>query len=470
MIMKSQLNSLEQHFSESTFIECVKEICAPEEFDGIQKEKEFSTPGRHIRVDFFIENGIKKLDWPKNTIIEVKTYLDARTLKSAYNLYKHLSQLKKTVNRFVILYYKSIYSFAPDINEQDKNIQILSFEELRHQCLENVKLTDNKTQELDDNYISDVKLGSKTREETIENKTWEEVREDRLEELKKCIEENCSTLFLGAGVSASANMPSWGKLLEQLLTQYSKTTSPDYFSCDLANVLHCCGESYLIAARYIDCIISKEERAKIIQKALYENPQKSDLIDNLCTLIKEKNILQIITTNYDQLVEQGLKSKGLTPYPIAQSGIIPKDTIPVYHVHGSVNDPQNPIVNDLPEAPVLSEEDYHTLYSTGHHWSNIAILHALQHTHCIFIGFSMTDPNLRRLIESANYGDTPHYVFLPRTPLYEGYYESDNRNIYHFGIQEKIMGSLGINVIWYAIQKNSPNPHRELVDLIRRLF
>lgn len=461
--MKSRLNSLERQFSESTFTlqvyECIKEVCAPEEIDGVQMEKEFPTPGRHIRVDFLIENGLKKLDWPKNTIIEIKTYLDARTLKFAYNLYQHLSQQKKSVNKFVIIYYKSIYSFIPDAKELDKNIQILSFEELQSLCLGN-NFADNKTQELENSHISINNV----------NKTWEETRETKIEDLKKYMEEDCSTLFLGAGVSASANMPSWGKLLEQLLTQHSTTNSPDYFPCDLANVLHCCGESYLIAARYINYIINKETRAKIIQKALYENTQESDLIESLCKLIKEKNVSQIITTNYDQLVEQGLKKEGLNPYPIAQSGIMPKNTIPVYHVHGSVNDPQNPIINDLPEAPVLSEEDYHTLYSTGHHWSNTAILHALQHTHCIFIGLSMTDPNLRRLIESAYYEDAPHYVFLPRTPLYEGYYKDDKRNMFHFDVQEKIMGSLGINVIWYAIKNDSSNPHEELATLIQRLY
>lgn len=32
------------------------------------------------------------------------------------------------------------------------------------------------------------------------------------------------------------------------------------------------------------------------------------------------------------------------------------------------------------------------------------------------------------------------------------------------------MGSLGINVIWYAIKNDSSNPHEELVTLIQRLY
>lgn len=440
---------------------CIKRVCSNKELEGIKIEKEFPTPGRHIMVDLLIENGIKKLDWPQNTIVEFKTYLDNRTLKSAYNLYNHLSQSRFKVEKFIIIYSNSVFSFLPNADIEDNKIIILSFEELCKICfVEKVDSDVSSTQ-------------PSTERETLNSKldprTWIKTRDSIFDSLKKCIDDDCSTLFLGAGVSASANMPSWGKLLEQLLTQHSKTTSPDYFTCDLNNVLHCCGDSYLIAARYINYIIDKETRAKIIQKTLYENPKPSDLITNLCKLVKEKGISQIITTNYDQLVEQGLKKEGLNPYPVAQCGVIPKATIPIYHVHGSVNDPQNPISNGIPEAPVLSEEDYHTLYSTGHHWSNTAILHALQHTHCIFIGLSMTDPNLRRLIESAYYKDIPHYVFLPRTPLYEGYYEDDRRNIFHFEVQENIMKSLGINVIWYSINYENPHPHKELETLILRL-
>lgn len=450
--------SNKQQISELSFstmvYDCLKKICTTEESEAIQIEK----IAIHRRIDLLIEKGIKKLDWPKNTIIELKTYLDPRTLRAAFDFYDNLQSSDYGVNKFIILYYNSIFSFVPKIDNNNGDILILSFEDLCKRCKNDINAEEDITQ-----------VPEKEYKQNTESKTWEKEREKKIEDLKRYITENQSTLFLGAGVSASANMPGWGKLLEQLLTQHSKDTSPNYFPCDLANVLHYCGESYLIAARYINFIIDLETRAKIIQKTLYQNPKQSELIDNICQLIKSKKVSQIITTNYDQLVEQSLKKEGLSPYPVSQSGIIPKNTIPIYHVHGSVNDPNNPIAN-LPEAPVLSEEDYHNLYSTGHHWSNTAILHALQHTHCIFIGLSMTDPNLRRLIETAFYNDTPHYVFLPRIPLYEGYYESDKRNVFHFRVQEDIMQSLGINVIWYTIKSNSPNPHEELTELIKELY
>ena len=140
----------------------------------------------------------------------------------------------------------------------------------------------------------------------------------------------------------------------------------------------------------------------------------------------------------------------------------------VYHVHGMVNDPKSSKSIGAVEVPVLSEDDYHKLNSTGHHWSNVTILNALQHSHCVFIGLSMTDPNLRRLFQTAFYKNVPHYVFLPRNPLYEGYYDTDRRNVEHYHIQEKIMRSMGINIIWYELRPY-PNEHEALYELIKDL-
>ena len=302
--MQSDLLKQPNTESELSFLayNCLKRVCADKEIEGIKVEKDFPTPGRHIRVDLLIENGIKNLNWPQNTIVEFKTYLDSRTLKSAYNLYNHLSQSKFNVEKFIVIYSNSVFSFLPNDDIEDDKIIILSFEELCKMCVtEKVKSDVSTTPQ---------SLGTKPSNRVLDSRIWIKNRDIRFDNLKKCIDDDRSTLFLGAGVSASANMPSWGKLLEQLLTQHSKITSPDYFSCDLHNVLHCCGDSYLIAARYINYIIDKETRAKIIQKTLYENPKTSDLITNLCKLVKVKDIIQIITTNYDQLVEQGLKKEG----------------------------------------------------------------------------------------------------------------------------------------------------------------
>lgn len=129
--------------------------------------------------------------------------------------------------------------------------------------------------------------------------------------------------------------------------------------------------------------------------------------------------------------------------------------------------------------PVLSEESYHELYREVYQWSNVEQLHALNNTVCVFIGLSMTDPNLRRLLEfSYTQGEEdqiPHYAFLRKShfeyaeqPNNSGKKEwkvvstvkqdKENREII-----EEMLRELGVNVIWYDDHKDLPD---KLDDLL----
>lgn len=442
-------------------------IASPDEAESVDFGKVFPTSGFRVIVDLYIGKGVKKLGWRGRTAIEIKTYIDSRVLAQTYKAFQKISD---EVDTFILIYHKTNFSSNPTFDKISSKFKVIEYDELMYWHKQTHIDSDNSNGNKEKHKSStDASLDLANEHEHAD---WKERRSILLENLHQDIATDRVSLFLGAGVSTSANMSGWEKLLQTLLTKHHNSNSPQYLDCDFANVLKSCGDSYLIAARYINSVIDKSKRAEIIQQTLYANKKPSSLIDSICKLIKENGINQIITTNYDQLIEQGLKDLKLKPHSVTHHGIIPKDAdVVVYHVHGSVNDPKNPIVDDVPDAPVLSEEDYHALYAIGHHWSNTAILHAFQHSHCIFIGLSMTDPNLRRLLEYAynKTEETPHYVFLCRKPLYQGYYEDDKRNQNHFIVQEKLMASLGIKVIWYELDDNSPNQHHQLEDIIQKL-
>lgn len=131
--------------------------------------------------------------------------------------------------------------------------------------------------------------------------------------------------------------------------------------------------------------------------------------------------------------------------------MIPRiNQIPIYHVHGMISRD-----NTKPSNSVLSEKDYHALYSNPHNWANVVQLNALYTSTCFFIGFSMTDPNQRRLLELAREKDKdsdqieklPHYVFLKKTPL-KGE-ASKEVNEEHWKEMEYMMSDFGLNVIWF---------------------
>ena len=451
----------------------LKAVTTEEEFEAIEFEKLFPTTGKRTRVDLLLNKGINRLGWSDKTGVLIKEFLGARNIGETYSIFKKLQHIK-TIKELVVVFKDTDFAFSPIVPDQNNSFKIIQIKELKDivkkalpqdsQKLSVHVETSESSRDESESMVEEIKYFTK------EKRDWKEVRKDILEKLKTDISTNKTTLFLGAGVSASAKMPSWGKLLEAMLIKYCNGEAPKYLPCDLENILKACGNSYIIAARYIDYIIDSSTRAKVIQDVLYKDSESSTLIETICSLIKDKSVTQVITTNYDQLIEQKLKSLGKSPISVSRNIIIPKNSVPVYHVHGIVNDPKKPIEDNTPSAPILSEEDYHNLYSTGHHWSNIAILHALQHTTCVFVGLSMTDPNLRRLFETAVSQAVTHYVFLPRIPLYEGYYLEDERNLFHFLVQEKIMESLGIQIIWYELRSDASNSHKELEELIKQLM
>ena len=170
--------------------------------------------------------------------------------------------------------------------------------------------------------------------------------------------------------------------------------------------------------------------------------------------------------------------------PIASDAeISDHNNLPIYHVHGIIPEHSN-----TSDRVVFSEEVYHERYRDTYHWSNVEQLHAMSRKHCFFIGLSMVDPNLRRLLDISrkmNATDTPsHYAFLKRTKQND-YCLSNNKgcqyvqvsqslidkkkqkDIYNLNyiVLENIFRQLGVNVIWYENHDEIPHLIEEIFDI-----
>ena len=293
------------------------------------------------------------------------------------------------------------------------------------------------------------------------DRDWHDKRECILDCAKSSFRENKCSLFLGAGVSIDAGGPTWDDLLYKAIKKNHKRFTKNDFN----KLYSSCGQSPIILGRYIapDKKSLDQITDYIQQYVLYKGVdlKKSELIKAICEFVETDKVESIITYNYDDLVETAIRLRGYKQaYSVVAKSRNTSNELPVYHVHGLI--PHNK--SEIASFPVLSEKDYHDIYRESYHWSNIEQLHALDRNSCFFIGLSMTDPNLRRLLDfsySGNDNEIYHYAFLKRDMLFP----SDNveKNKQHFDMIEQQLERIGVWVIWYEQYKEVPQMIRKII-------
>lgn len=251
--------------------------------------------------------------------------------------------------------------------------------------------------------------------------------EQEINYLKGAFKNEELVLVLGAGVSVPYNLPSWENLLQKLLfeTFNNKSTNKEV-STVLAKLFpELFPNSPIISARFLEEFFKKNKNAKpldeMVREALYEKIDRvedSKVVKEILQFCiapgKSPNLNSIITYNYDDILEFVLnKSEVDIPFKsIYKVGMNYKNgELPIYHVHGYLPQYQE---GDKGFSVTLSENLYHKQYNDIYGWSNMVQINKFKDNVCIFIGISLTDPNLRRLLDIANLqkGDNEKYHYL----------------------------------------------------------
>lgn len=395
-----------------------------------------------IQKSIFIPNGIKSIGIPPNSYIEFKQNLISDTIYKEDLLAKNYKA--KFPNSKTILIYKEsdISEELLELAKKDvSSIEIIEYEDFNR-------------------HISSHEVLNATITELKE--MWEDERDNILRKAKSDFWQNKVTFFLGAGVSQSVGGPSWEELLLKVYKQAHKDQKIS--KTHIKKISNSCANSSIIIGRYImsDSFKDYDLAQCLRKKVLYNNiKESSPLIDYISKAVETKQLESIITYNYDDLVENVLEKNNIKVARIYNKSRHSINEFPVYHVHGIVTQKEKYIES----TPVLSEYDYHNIYRESYNWSNVEQLHALDRNICFFIGLSMTDPNLRRLLDfSCQGGDRGcyHYAFIKRTALRDG--EKFKRtNEQHFQQLKHQMQSLGINIIWYQRYDEIPNIIRKII-------
>lgn len=400
--------------------------------------------------DLYLPNGCIKLNIGPHTAIELKYKLEPDTLYNLSILFKELKNEGIIKNFYVI--YDDQASFSSRL------------------------LLKYKRYSKDNFYISSFKKftkGVRVPYSKIEDETnWKQRNSKLIIDAKDTFSQGHNTFFLGAGLGASVNMPSWNSLLVDLIDRAKNTNKQHINSDDFIYIDNSCNHSPLIMARYVESLYNNMDDFKNqMHSSLYkDNPKPtSDLFKAIVEAISTNKVEQAITFNYDDLLETALIDKNISVCSIFDKRHYSGIDFPVYHVHGMV-----PQYREIDSTPVLSEKEYHTLYKESFHWSNVVQLQALSRTTCFFIGLSMNDPNLRRLLDISRNGiesidegnnDRPyHYAILERKKTDSTVVETEKDNEF-FAIQERVMRDLGINVLWYE-----NGNYNEIPRIIRSLL
>jgi hypothetical protein len=264
-----------------------------------------------------------------------------------------------------------------------------------------------------------------------------EINRGDLEGLKRAWVEKDLVLFLGAGVSKPYGIPTWKDLvLEIVFDQTDVARRMEAIDLPFRRALAAWLVDYyeydpIILARVVKNEIRRRASRKSkgheeardfflekVREHLYPKeppaPHEPTTLTAVADFIKrsgdKEGVSAVVSFNYDDLLER--KLVGNLKFRSVWSARRSRDkSLPILHPHGFL-----PQEGDAKECRlVFTEDDYHGLTTTVFHWALTAVVNYLRHSTVLFIGLSMLDPNLRRMLDASYvFGDIPAHWQIQR--------------------------------------------------------
>ena len=190
--------------------------------------------------------------------------------------------------------------------------------------------------------------------------------------IQRASRENRLVIFVGAGVSMNSSVPSWNQLTNRM-----KAELPNEFSEET--------DALKIAQIYKDSRGHKEYMDKVKDILLYNKAVSNPLHKSILAL----NPCHIITTNYDDLIEQELSKEFLQYHIIREDKDIPQMACPntLVKMHGDY----------VTDNIVLTEDDYYN-YKENFPLTRAFVQSLFASKLILFVGFSFADLNLKFIL------------------------------------------------------------------------
>jgi hypothetical protein len=212
---------------------------------------------------------------------------------------------------------------------------------------------------------------------------------DRIpESLLTQLQQGRVVIFVGAGLSVGAGAPTWKALLQELIELAAREQLLDESDgLELRKLLNSATENYLVVAEYLKLALAEKMSEEIRGRFLSLPVQQTHL------LLTELGLPGIVTTNFDNLIEEAFLRATGKPIPViepANSFALARidDEHPwLLKIHGTA---------DNPDTVVLTASDFERL--------PVAVLKALEHIFerytVLFVGYSLKDPDTVRLLSA----------------------------------------------------------------------
>lgn len=222
-----------------------------------------------------------------------------------------------------------------------------------------------------------------------------------IREYTRALIQGYAAVFAGAGLSRTSGFVNWKELIEPLAKDIGLDIEKEH---DLVAV-----------AQYYKN--ERNGRAGINQRILNEFTQNVEINENVKILTRFP-ISTYWTTNYDSLLEDGLKENNrkadvkVTQESLAEN-IYDRDAV-VYKMHGDAKHP---------DSAVLTKDDYES-YINSRPLFRTALQGDLISKTFLFVGFSFEDPNLDYVLSQIRLllGESAreHYCFFEKVAQHNG--------------------------------------------------
>jgi hypothetical protein len=328
------------------------------------------------------------------------------------------------------------------------------------------------------------------------------LQEDVISDLKAVYKHHGLVLLLGAGASVPSGLPNWKTLAERILTHddvFGQADGSSIFNSlthekyRLETIIGM-AEDKILADHINDRSKAQQSFTSIVRECLYSgfkywntdiNPVNAEsfatFVETSNTTLRSiynlavtwskdashrnTNVHAIVNFNLDALLQaydkarhilarissNGLRRLRTIERPTAGSN---PDRTSIYHPHGFLrfDSGQDNREKEAPDLRILTEYEYYDFYNRPTEMYTYTLLHMFRERPCMFVGLSMTDENIRRLLYYAS--DERKRSLERERPEFRGAVEPR-----HFAVLrrskngidnlvENSLARLGVNVIW----------------------